>query len=172
MSLESDHRRLLETIDYNPETGIALYRVRRGCQMPGSRVGSIYYGTKRSKPYRYVAMGWLFTGVKPFTHIVHFYMTGYWPLTEMDHIHGDTLDDRWLELRPATRDQNEANRGPRRHNSTGYKGVCPHANGRFSASIYRRGKRAYLGRFGTPEAAHAAYSAAAKVLDGQFAWAA
>lgn len=165
----SDHRRLLETINYDPETGNAIYRVRSGVRAPGSRVGFIKAGSKRSKPYRYVRIGWLFQGQKPFTHVIHFYMTGCWPKDEIDHIHGDTLDDRWSELRESTREQNEANRGPRRSNTTGLKGVHNHQDRFYKAAIWRDGKRTYLGTHKTPQEAHAAYTAAAKEHDGEFA---
>lgn len=164
----SDHQRLLDTIHYDPATGIAVYRRTSGTVPAGSRVGSICYGTKRSKPYRYMKMCWLFEGSKPFTHIVHFYMTGRWPVAEMDHIHGDTLDDRWSEIRESTRSQNEANRGARRNNSTGYKGVVPQPSGRFVASFWRRGMHVHIGTFDTPELAHAAYLAAVEGYDGEF----
>lgn len=161
--------RLRELIDYNPITGMAFWRVnRRGGCKAGDRVGSIQYGSKRSKPYRYFKLKEMGPGRVPFTHIVHLYMTGRWPDAEMDHIHGNTLDDRWLELRPSTREQNEANRGARKNSRIGIKGVSPTRGGRFKAEIYRCGVHKYLGTFATPQEAQAAYLAEAAKHDGQF----
>lgn len=160
--------RLLELVEYNPDTGIAFWKISSRSRKAGGRVGSVIRGSKRSKPYRYfrcVELG--HNGRIPFTHMVHFYMTGRWPDDEIDHVHGDTLDDRWLELRPATRAQNEANRGPRRHNKLGLKGVH-FVRGKYQASIYRQGSREYLGLFDTPQEASAAYLAKATAFDGQF----
>lgn len=161
------HKRLLEIVEYNPETGIAVWKNRSSGRRPGQRVGTIAYGSKRSKPYRYFQCAEMGKEKVAFSHVVYFYMTGRWPKAEMDHIHGDTLDDRWSELRPSSREQNEANRGARRHNKLGIKGVrC--IKGKYEAAIYRRGRREYLGVFSTPQAAAAAYLARAKVYDGQF----
>jgi hypothetical protein len=159
------HKRLLEVVDYNPKTGIAFWRTGKRA---GQRVGSIVYGSKRSKPYRYFGFSEMGDHKVAFSHMVHFYMTGRWPTGEMDHIHGDTLDDRWSELRPATREQNEANRGARCHNKLGIKGVHRRPSGKYQASIYRRGSREYLGVFDTPQEAAAAYIAKASAYDGQF----
>lgn len=162
------HKRLLELIDYNPETGIAFWKITRGGRRAGGRVGTIAHGSKRSKPYRYFACAEHGPRKIPFSHMVNFYMTGRWPKAEMDHVHGDTLDDRWLELRPSTREQNEANRGARRHNKLGIKGVWRRKDGKYRSAIHRRGKREDLGIFDTERAAAAAYLAKAKAFDGKF----
>ena len=163
------HKRLLEIVEYNPETGMAFWKVdRRGRVKAGNRVGTIQQGSKRSQPYRCFSCAEHGPCKIPFSHMVHFYMTGQWPKAEMDHIHGDTLDDRWLELRPANREQNEANRGARRHNKLGIKGVWQRQDGKYRSAIYRCGKREDLGVFDTEQSAAAAYLAKAKVFDGKF----
>lgn len=162
------HKRLLELIDYNPETGIAYWKITSGGRKAGSRVGTVMYGSKRSKPYRYFGCAEHGPRKLPFSHMAHFYMTKRWPKGEMDHKNGDTLDNRWSELRPATREQNEANRGARRHNKLGIKGVVLTKAGKYTAAIYRRGAREYLGVFDTPQEASAAYLAKAAAFDGKF----
>jgi len=159
------HQRLLEIISFDPETGIAVWRNgARG----GKRIGHLLRGSKRSRPYRYWNIK-EFGRQKAFSHIVFFYMTGRWPIAEMDHINGDTLDDRWSNLRECTRSQNEANRGPRRSNKTGLKGVVKYDHqDYFRAKIWRGGKQRWLGKFPTAEAAHAAYLAVARTFDGEF----
>lgn len=157
-----DHQALKELIDYDPETGVAVWR------KSGDRVGKPWGGTKRtnSKEYRAVYIKDIGRH-KQFSHVVHFYMTGRWPIAEMDHINGNTLDDRWVNLRECTRAQNEANRGARRTNKTGFRGVYP--EGRiFRAAIHRSGSRVNLGKFATAVEAHTAYLAAARQHDGEF----
>lgn len=86
----------------------------------------------------------------------------------VDHVNGDTLDNRRLNLRPATRAQNARNARTPSHSRSGIKGACLFA-GRWRARIRLNGKQVCLGRFDTAEEAHAAYSAAAKQHFGEFA---
>lgn len=89
---------------------------------------------------------------------------------DTDHENGDGLDNRRANLRPATKSQNQANVGRRRHNTSGYKGVVWHARaGKWAAYVRHNDRPNYLGLFVTPEEAHAAYCEAAKRLHGEFA---
>ncbi len=89
---------------------------------------------------------------------------------EVDHINGDTLDNRDCNLRLATRKQNGRNRRRNRNNTSGYKGVYWHkANGKWAAQIVVNGKRRHLGYFDDPRDAYAAYCEAAYALHGEFA---
>jgi hypothetical protein len=90
--------------------------------------------------------------------------------TEVDHINGDTLDNRRENLRLATRAQNNQNRGARAGSSSGYKGVSWNPDkGRWAAEIVANGKRTKLGCFADPKDAARAYDAAARQLHGEFA---
>jgi AP2 domain len=72
-------------------------------------------------------------------------------------------------LRLATRSQNKANTARYSNNSTGFKGVERTPYGRFKASIRKDRKPYYLGTFGDPREAHAAYDRAAREMFGEFA---
>lgn len=85
-----------------------------------------------------------------------------------DHINGDKLDNRRVNLRPATRSQNMWNSRKQVNNTSGAKGVTKH-QGKWRADIGINGKRRYLGHFDSVKAAAAAYSIAAKELYGEFA---
>lgn len=87
---------------------------------------------------------------------------------QVDHINGDTLDNRRSNLRLATNAQNVMNSGVRADNHSGFKGVSRSRSG-WVARVTLSGKTTYLGWFKTPEEAHAAYSASAKVMHGEFA---
>lgn len=86
-----------------------------------------------------------------------------------DHINHNTLDNRRGNLRIASSRENQRNRGKRRDNSSGFKGVVRHRNGKWMSRIRIAERRIYLGVFDTPELAHAAYAAAAAQYHGEFA---
>jgi hypothetical protein len=106
----------------------------------------------------------------PAHQLAWFYVTGRWGRPTIDHRDGDASNNRWSNLRRATRSQNNANRRRPRHNSSGYKGasLC-RRTGNWRATINRKGKRIHLGMFTTSEAAHKAYVAAARKFFGEFA---
>lgn len=89
---------------------------------------------------------------------------------EVDHINGDTLDNRRSNLRLATRQENAHNQ--RKHTGgvshTAYKGITS-KKGRWYASIHSKGKTTHLGAFATAEQAATAYDRAARDQFGQFA---
>jgi len=73
-------------------------------------------------------------------------------------------------LRLATRSGNNQNRGLNKNNTSGFKGVSWNkATKTWEASICVNRKVQHLGRFSSPEAAHAAYVEAAGRLHGDFA---
>jgi len=89
-----------------------------------------------------------------------------------DHINGDSLDCRRINLRVATSGQNSWNK--RRHqaqNKTSrHRGVFfDKRHGKFRASILHEGRRHYLGYFAGEEAAAAAYDAKCLELRGEWA---
>jgi len=97
------------------------------------------------------------------------YMTGKWCAGVIDHRDRNPSNNRWDNLRRATVSQNNANRRRHRNNACGFKGVMRLGAGRWRAGIRKNGRRHHLGVFSTPQAAHAAYVAAARRLFGEFA---
>jgi hypothetical protein len=95
---------------------------------------------------------------------------GEWPKPEADHRDGNPANNRWDNLRQATRINNLQNRGKMPSNTSGFKGVHWHKKKRrWRAVIRANGKRHYLGVFKTAAEAGAAYDAAAVRLHGEFA---
>ena len=86
----------------------------------------------------------------------------------IDHINRTTTDNRWSNLRSATRTQNNGNTKRRSQNLCGLKGVQPRESGKFSARICINGRHIYIGQYDTVESAHAAYCEAAKRHFGEF----
>lgn len=154
MAAELTAERLRELLDYDPETGVFVWRVgRRGKGALGSVAGSLgprgYLRlTVDSQDYRAHRAAWL-------------YVHGRWPAAELDHINGQRDDNRLGNLREATHAENMQNRARHRNNTSGSAGVnwCGRKR-RWVARICVDGRRRHLGYFATLEAAAAAYLAA------------
>lgn len=156
-------QRLRELLDYDPETGVFTWRVRRGgAAVAGSVAGSIrddgYRDIKVDGPnYMAQRLAWL-------------YMTGSWPTDEIDHKNCVRADNWWENLREATHSQNTKNALTRRDNTSGFKGVSFYKrNSRWQARIKHAGRQRHLGYFDTAAEAHAVYRAAATAIDPEFA---
>lgn len=86
----------------------------------------------------------------------------------VDHINGDTLDNRIQNLRPATNQQNQWNAKLRVDSVTGFKGVAKKGK-KYRAYIYVDNKQRSLGAYRTARDAAIAYNGAAIALFGEFA---
>lgn len=158
-------------LDYDPETGVFTWRHRPdmrpqwNARYAGKRAG-YEFTAKGGRRYRAVRIhDWPFVEQR----LAWLYVTGAWPVALVDHWDNDGVNNRWDNLREASKRQNAANSKISRANTTGYKGVNFH-QGRFRATIRSTGgKQIYLGSFDTAEAAAAAYEAAAKVHFGEYA---
>ena len=146
--------RLKELLHYDPETGVWTWLVRRkGTRGFGQRAGTTGPNRRQrikidGQEYLSYRLAWL-------------YMTGEWPAKLIDHINGCQWDDRWVNLRAATHQQNQGNM---KHRS-GYKGVTKRSNRWYVAC----GRNTYVGCFRTEGDAARAYDAAAKKRFGEFA---
>jgi len=91
---------------------------------------------------------------------------------EVDHIDGNRFNNQRSNLRLATSSQNKCNRGPRKDNKSGLKGVSWHRPlNKWTARIkIPYGKYLHLGLFGSKIEAAKAYNGAAEKYHGEFAW--
>lgn len=89
---------------------------------------------------------------------------------EPDHENRNSLDNRLSNLRPATREQNTYNQGPRKDHPTGYKGVTLLPSGKYRSRIRVGGKQENLGLHGESVSAAIAYDKAAVRLCGEYAY--
>ena len=100
--------------------------------------------------------------------IIWVIVMGEWPESDIDHENRVRNDNRWFNLRRATRTQNIANQKVRVDSLLGLKGVSRNG-GKFSARLGIARKRMSLGTFKTAQEAHAAYLAKATEVFGKFA---
>ena len=154
---------LKQILNYDPETGIWITRVKRKLSA-GSVAGWVDKDgytilTINCKNYRSGRLAW-------------FYMTGDWPPVKVDHKDTNRANDKWGNLRLATNSQNGANRSVQANNSLGVKGVFFNPSCRlrpYLAGIRVDGKSKHIGSFSTIEEASEAYQNAAREIFGEFA---
>lgn len=96
-------------------------------------------------------------------HLIFLYMTGELPSSHVDHINGDRVDNRWVNLRLIDRIDNQRNQGLRLDNKVGVIGVYWYPPlKKYQAQITVLGKRIHLGYFPTVIAAKGARKIAEK----------
>lgn len=160
--------RLKELLYYNPETGIFIRRIDRiaGAPCPRWKAGTVAGCTQRARG-TYITIridGILYPAHK----LAWLYMTGNWA-DLIDHRDLDGLNNRFGNLRPATKSQNAVNTRAPKTNKSGFKGVhFSKSAQKWVSKMRRNNKVRYLGTFDTPEAAHKAYCAESTRLDGEF----
>lgn len=101
--------------------------------------------------------------------VIWLLVTGEWPKNQIDHRNRLKGDNRWKNLRNATKSQNQTNCGPYQNNKCGVKGVQRRESGRYRAMVQFNKKLIRLGTYDTVQEAHAAYCVAAKYYFGEFA---
>lgn len=87
---------------------------------------------------------------------------------QIDHINRNPLDNRRVNLRRCTQQQNQHNKPPLKGR---FKGVCfVKCRNKWRASIKDNGKHKHLGYFDCDIKAAKAYNERAKKLHGEFVW--
>ena len=146
--------RLRELLHYDPETGVFTVKVATSSR---SRVGG--------QPGNLHPYGYLKIGLDGKLHAAHrlawLYMTDEWPTHEIDHINRVKDDNRWANLRDVPSAINQQNKV--RASKSGLAGVSPDGH-RWRSQITTGGVTKWLGRFDTPEEAHAVYVEAKRKL--------
>ena len=142
-------RSVLDRVNYDPETGEFTDKIG------GHKVG--YVSTK----------GPIMVYGEYAHRLAVLAMTGKEPEADVDHRDMNCQNNKWSNLREATRSQNRCNTPVRKDNKLGIKGV--HRRGdRYVAQIQINGKKKCLGTYDTPEEASEVYQRAAAELHGEF----
>lgn len=151
--------RLRELVIYDPLTGIFTWRVTRkgrGCvagKVIGSDDGQGYLRIQiDGVRYKCQRLAWL-------------YMTGEWPVYEVDHRDTNESNNIWTNLRDATRSVNQQNqrRAQRSNKASGLLGVKREKK-RWFGCVTVLDKKHRTACFDTPQEAHEAYVALKRQL--------
>jgi hypothetical protein len=146
---------LKSKLHYDPDTGIFNWKknnkVAGYCQKNGYIQILI-----SNKKYRAHRLAWL-------------YVHGVEPDGDIDHINNDSSDNRLINLRVCTRQENIFNRRSHKNSLSGIKGVGFIATTkRWRARFKCNGKEKLIGIFDTKELAIQAYEKYAKEYQGEF----
>lgn len=130
-----------------------------------------WYARKDTKSGKRYATAYTYTNGKRIVTGMHRLLLGLslYDGKIVDHINGNTLDNRKSNLRLATRGQNKSNSTVSRNNKLGCKGVLKLPSGNFGASIRYNKICYYLGTYPTLQEASDAYDSAAVKYHGEYA---
>ena len=140
-------KRLCEVLEYSPETGIFVWKV--------SLARRIKTGDIAGSPH---LLGYVSIKIDNKAYLAHrlafLYMRGYFPENDVDHLDGIKNNNRWNNLRHASRSCNFQNRKLQTNSTSGFIGVRWHKRHKKWYSricIYR--KTIHIGCYNTPEEA-------------------
>ncbi len=154
--------RLDELLSYHLETDHFTWKVSRGGT---ARAGSVAGSPNTSGHIQIKIDGKLYLAHR----LVFLTITGRWPENELDHIDGNPANNRWANLREATRIENMQNQRVNTCNTSGVTGVGWHATtSKWRSRIHVNRKFVHLGYFTEFEDAVAARRAAEMKYFGEF----
>lgn len=142
---------LRELLHYDEHTGVFTWIKRVG---NGAKVGERAGSYQKSSGYRVLSIG-----LKLYREhrLAWQYVHGHLPSGPIDHVNGDTTDNRLSNLRVVTHSENMQNKKKaHKNNKSGFIGVGFY-QGLYRARINVDGKQIYLGSFKTAEEASIAY---------------
>lgn len=147
---------LRDVLDYDKSTGEFKWKKKR----KGVKTG-VVLGCDNGFGYKRITV----SNVSYYAHrLAWFYMHGYFPENQIDHINGIRSDNRIENLREATGSQNEQNKYKAMSNSKSkVLGVSWHKKAKkWQVHICTCRKREYIGLFSNIDDAKEAYLAAKK----------
>lgn len=160
--------RLKELLIYDPETGVFTWIGTTARRINnGDEAGYARKPNESLLRYRIIHVDYRLQ----YAHrLAWLYVTGAFPVDQIDHVDGNGLNNRWDNLRACSDGQNKRNTKRPKTNTSGFKGVSFfHQRQKWRAYISLDGRQTHLGLFDTLEKARAARTSAATIFHGEFA---
>lgn len=153
--VELTHSMLCGLISYSADTG-KFFWLRGGVEAGTFNAAGYVIITIMGRPYRAHRLAW-------------FYSYKCWPKNEIDHINNIRCDNRFVNLREATHEQNMKNSRLTNANTSGVKGVswCKVMK-KWFAYVGHSGKRVKVGYFNDIDIAAKAVMKAREALHNEF----
>lgn len=154
---------LKSILDYNPDTGEFVWKVKSNSVVfAGSNAGS-----KRKDGYVTIKIN---NKIYKAHRLAYYFVTGIDPITkEIDHINGDTSNNKFINLRIANHSQNGKNLCKSKRNTSNFKGVSFLKNrNKWQVNITLNYKNIYLGSYKSKFYAALVYARAAKKYFGKW----
>lgn len=155
--------RARELFSYDPETGHLVRilktspHIKMNTQVTCKDRHGYLFVSADHRQYRVHRLVWLM-------------MTGEWPTADVDHINMVRDDNRWVNLRAATRSQNMANSRVRpSEDPNKSKGIVRTSCDGWQVTITKDGRTRCFGTFGNKETAEQVYREESARLFGEFA---
>lgn len=135
---------LRDVLEYDPETGVFTWLVSCKWNRKGKVAGCMHTG---KTGYRHIFIR-IDNRLYKAHRLAWLYVTGRWPVNEIDHIDHDGANNKWLNFREVTRLQNSHNQSKPSDNTSGVVGVCWHKiYNKWVARINVNRKQIFLGCF-------------------------
>lgn len=145
---------------YNPETGQITRLISAGGAKRGEFCSALCGG--------YILLS--INGIRIVAHrLIWMYMEGHFPDKLIDHIDGNTINNKWNNLRLSNKKENGRNSKLSKRNKLGVKGVtyCKRDKN-YRTHCVIDGKQIFLGRYLTIEEASKVYEKFSKEHFGEF----
>lgn len=155
--------RLRDLLAYDPETGIWKWT---GAARGYARYAGKVAGCLNAEGYWQISIG---AKLYLAHRLAFLYMDGEWPSEDVDHADMDRANNKWNNLRQATRSQNVANKPAQSNSLSGIRGVRETPHGTWQAYACHDGKYRSLGNFASKDAAAAAARKSLIARYGEFA---
>ena len=114
--MKPSNRELSELFIYYPETGVVTWRCG---QRKGHNAGWV---SKTKRGYLSIRVT-IARQIYRLSHVIWCYVSGNWPKEQIDHINGNPLDNRIVNLREVSNSGNQKNAVRRTDNKSGVIGV-------------------------------------------------
>jgi len=145
---------LKESLSYNPHTGVFMWRLSRPRIHFDTDLGFNRYHSKQagneclSVNNKGYARVYLFGKYRDLHRLAFLYINGKFPTDQVDHINHICTDNRWVNLRHASSQENNRNKSLSSSNTSGCVGVVFHKKlCKWQAQVHIKPKTLYLGVF-------------------------